>query len=215
MAFFYSLVLTVYLSLFRRSRTNHLFQPIGDIVGLLTYRQRYKTLKEAAITDTLTGVFNRNHFENSFEREVDRSRGAARPLSLILLDLDQFKAINDQQGHQEGDRVLSETGALLIRCLRSTDLAFRYGGEEFVLVLPGMEKARARVLADRILAEIRARIAGSARATDSPPITATLGVASFPDEASSSAELMDLADKRLYAGKRAGRNRVVDVGNGG
>jgi len=211
MAFFYSMTLTAYLTWFRKTRTDHLFLPLGDIFALLTYRQRYEDLREQALTDSLTGVYNRNHFESCFEREVEKARTAKQRLSLILLDLDHFKQINDKYGHQEGDRALSETGAILIKCLRASDLAFRYGGEEFVLIMPGMDKARARALAARILDEIRNGLTRSQNGGHPSAITATLGVATFPDEATTATELIDLADKRLYAGKSAGRNRVVEA----
>lgn len=159
-------------------------------------------LSVAALTDGLTGVANRRSFDEVLTREVLAAVREDMPLSLLLLDLDFFKALNDVHGHQMGDDVLRAVGLALRNACRPGDLAARYGGEEFVVVLPGVATSGAVVIAERL----RAAIAD----LDSPvPVTVSVGVATLPGDATTSDALIVAADRALYSAKRQGRDRVV------
>ena len=126
------------------------------------------------------------------------------PLAAVMLDLDHFKQINDLFGHDHGDEVLAAVGSALAGCLRESDFAGRYGGEEFLILLADSDREAALVAAERLrLAMTAVRVPGVDRA-----ITASLGVAVMPDDAGDSAQLLRCADRALYAAKRAGRNRI-------
>jgi NCS2 family nucleobase:cation symporter-2 len=159
--------------------------------------------------DALTGLFNRGFFDEVLPLELAASDRQAMPTSLLLVDLDHFKSINDRFGHPEGDRVLKEFAGALTDSLRTADVACRIGGEEFAVILPQAAGPAARQLAERIRERMKERLAG----TDSPlageGVTATAGIATFPIEGESAEELIRLADERLYEGKRSGRDRVV------
>jgi len=165
-------------------------------------------LKQAAITDGLTGLYNHLHFSRMLESEFARSRRYGARLSLILMDLDHFKAVNDTFGHQAGDVVLQQVGRVLRGSVREVDVVARYGGEEFAVIAPEANLAQARDLAERL----RGRIAEQVR----PPeihehtISASFGVASDEDSRVATAgDLIEMADQALYASKRCGRNRVM------
>jgi diguanylate cyclase (GGDEF)-like protein len=209
MSFFYATVLTVYFRFLHQLPDDTQQLAIKDIFNFLTYRQKYEALRESSIKDSLTGVYNRGFFEKTLPQELDKARRARQSMSVILVDLDHFKAVNDRFGHREGDLVLSTLGDILTGCLRSTDFAFRYGGEEFALILTNTESAVGLKLAERIRTEIKRGLLFSRTGSRGFGVTATLGLATFPAEARTGGELIMLADKRLYAGKRAGRDRVV------
>jgi diguanylate cyclase (GGDEF)-like protein len=158
-------------------------------------------LQKVASTDALTDVANRRTFEETLRREVGRSTRTREPVTLLMIDIDHFKVLNDTFGHPEGDRVLrSVAGALASEC-REFDVVARYGGEEFAVVAPACGPDDARVLAERL----RAAIAGL---DDGPSVTASVGVAIFPEGADDEAALLRSADRALYRAKRAGRNQV-------
>jgi diguanylate cyclase (GGDEF)-like protein len=175
-------------------------------LGIANLRLR-DTLRHQSIHDLLTGLYNRRYMEEALQREVPRAVRNGRPLAVIMADLDHFKTFNDTFGHEAGDAVLSELGLLLKSSVRASDMACRYGGEEFALVLPEttLEGTLARVEA------IRARVAAlrvSHRNRMLGGLTLSLGVALLPQHGSSSEELLRAADKALYAAKQAGRNRA-------
>jgi diguanylate cyclase (GGDEF)-like protein len=159
-------------------------------------------LERRAARDPLTGLANRRSLDDHLDRELSRSRREGLPLSLILFDLDHFKAINDEHGHQVGDQVLHAVARSLAVGVRDVDLPARYGGEEFVVLLPGT------TLPDAVLTADRLRY-GIADAGSPLPVTISAGVASFPQPARTGAELLALADAALYEAKRSGRDRVV------
>ena len=152
--------------------------------------------------DRLTGLSNRLEFDEALDREFSRAQRTGDPLSLVLVDVDHFKDVNDTHGHQVGDEVLRSIGTSLAGLVRREDVAARYGGEEFVVLLPGIETAGAAVFAERV------RV-GLAEQVDIVRITVSAGVAGYPDHAQSLAELVGRSDAALYDAKRAGRNRVV------
>jgi two-component system, cell cycle response regulator len=162
-------------------------------------------LHQKAITDGLTQVYNRRFFEERLKEEFRRAQRYDDPLSLVLLDLDEFKSINDRFGHQEGDRVLRDVAAVMRKSIRDTDVVARYGGEEFALLLPKTPLAGALTVAERVWKDVAVLKAGA------PPvrITGSLGVSGFPNRSVSSPEqLFRTADDALYRAKRDGRNKI-------
>jgi diguanylate cyclase (GGDEF)-like protein len=173
-------------------------------------KRRNARLEELSRTDALTGLANRRHFMELLESEVERCKRYSSCASLILLDVDHFKTINDTFGHPIGDRVLSRVGLILSTLLRKCDSAARYGGEEFVLLLPETPTAGACVVAERCRTAIETN---AFEYLDSRVrVTASLGVATFPCGNLSNAEdFFKYADGLLYEAKRLGRNRVVQA----
>lgn len=165
-------------------------------------------LKQAAITDSLTGLYNRSHFASVIESEFARSRRYGSRLSLILTDLDNFKAINDTYGHQVGDMVLRQVAHTLRQCVREVDTVVRYGGEEFVVIVPEATLEHAAELAERLRVKIAEQ--PGPEEMHGNGVTASFGVASDEDSrVTSTTELLALCDQAMYAAKVAGRNRVI------
>jgi diguanylate cyclase (GGDEF)-like protein len=167
-----------------------------------------ETLRWQSIRDPLTGLFNRRYLEASFEREVKRSDRQGRPIGVIMLDLDHFKHFNDANGHDDGDAFLRELGNLLGTSVRADDIACRFGGEEFILVLPEAPLEATRRRAEE-LREAIARLRVQHRGRQLPTVTASLGVAVFPDHGANVGELIRAADDALYQAKSGGRNRLA------
>jgi len=169
--------------------------------------QRHSAVAHAAQTDALTGIYNRGALMERLERELSRSARYERPLAVIFFDLDRFKNINDTYGHQFGDRVLRELARIATRAVRNIDLVGRYGGEEFVAVLPETDGAQARIVAERLrTAVMRQRFDLPSGAEVSVSISA--GIAVFPDSGTTLDALLRAADTALYAAKSGGRNQV-------
>lgn len=159
--------------------------------------ERYRLL---SVTDPLTGLFNRRHLHQCLQSEIEWANRYGRPLSVLVIDCDDFKQINDTWGHLEGDRVLQGLACLIIESLRASDCAFRYGGEEFVVLLPEVDIAGARLIAERL----RESFAGC----DERKCTVSIGVAEYtPAESENS--FIHRADEAGYAAKRNGKNCVV------
>jgi two-component system cell cycle response regulator len=169
-------------------------------------------LYDASVTDSLTGAYNREHFDTRLDSEISFSRRHETPLSLLLLDIDFFKKVNDTHGHQAGDAVLVEMSAAISSNLRAEDVFARYGGEEFAVILRGIDIENAYHVGERFRVIVQSlRIEFGDQVI---PITVSVGAASLEccgDEPSSEA-LIAAADRRLYVAKRSGRNRVVSQG---
>ena len=181
---------------------------LGDLFQVLTYRQKYEALRAQATRDPLTGIHNRGFFDETLRAQLASARRSGAPLTVMMVDVDHFKRINDAHGHSEGDRALRVVARALVRAARASDVVCRYGGEEFCLILPGTSLDAAAQLAARIRQEVpaacaRERVAGGTR------ITVTIGLAVCPDDGVESDALLHTADQRLYRGKEQGRDRVV------
>ena len=166
-------------------------------------------LKKLAITDGLTKLFNSRHFYNQLELEIDRSNRYNHALALLLLDIDYFKKYNDTYGHLEGDKVLVRLGKTITTCLRSMDSAYRYGGEEFTVILPETKGEEALAVAERIRVMVENE-RFSPRPGTNVPITISLGVTEFhPKEKIET--FVKRADEAMYLSKEQGRNRVSSL----
>ncbi len=176
-------------------------------------RDKNATLAEISISDLVTGLRNRRYVTEFLSIELLRAARYKSPLSVLLLDLDHFKRVNDTYGHNAGDTVLHGVGERLRACLRGTDMAGRFGGEEFLVVLPQTDTAGACVLGERIrqtIAEAPFEI-GSATPI---PVTISIGVGSLRDATQTAEQLVEAADAALYAAKDGGRDRVVAAPQG-
>jgi diguanylate cyclase (GGDEF)-like protein len=205
----YSLVLVIYLVWFagpKRARAGDAIEP-GSMFRLFTYRRPYEELERLVVRDALTDVYNRGFFDEAIEQFVGMSRQSGRPISMMMVDVDHFKRVNDVHGHTAGDRILQRVAGALVATLRVSDYVCRYGGDEFAVLLPQTDLAQAIALAERI----RTLVPGACAEGGEPganEITVTVGVAAFPTEVADATGLIRVADQRLYAGKTAGRNRV-------
>lgn len=158
-----------------------------------------------AITDPLTELYNRRHFESLIEKEFNKTIRYKKPTSCILIDIDYFKSINDEYGHRKGDQILKEIAAVIKNCVRKVDTVARWGGEEFIILLPETNKEQAIKAAERIIDTIR----NHEFLGISKKITVSIGIASVPDISVESAEkLIDACDNALYEAKRKGRDRI-------
>ena len=193
---------------------------VGEIIGAIetlqdvtqrnraeaALRESEERYRQLSFTDALTGLFNSRHLHQQLSSEMERANRYQRPLSMLTLDCDNFKDINDNFGHPEGDKVLQVLAAAITRCLRTTDIGFRYGGEEFVLLLPETAAEAASVLAERLRCVFADQEVISAT-EQSIRCTVSVGVAeSLPGESESS--LMRRADDACYEAKRRGKNCI-------
>jgi diguanylate cyclase (GGDEF)-like protein len=198
----YSLMLVAYLHFVEAQR---LPAPRGlsGVFGTLTYRERYEALVERAGRDGLTGLLDRGRFNEHGEQAIATNLRNGKPLTLLIVDCDHFKSINDRLGHSEGDQVLKMIAELLLRAVGADDKVFRIGGEEFA-ILCAYPHPLGKLLAESIRQSVVA--AGRARGT---PCSVSIGVASLDPGIRTLAALFDLADQRLYQAKTTGRDRVV------
>jgi diguanylate cyclase (GGDEF)-like protein len=164
-------------------------------------------LKRLSITDGLTKLYNSRYFYNQIKAEIDRTLRYQRPLSLLLLDIDQFKDYNDSYGHLEGDKVLVGLGLVIKSCLRKMDSAYRYGGEEFSVILPETEGGEAATVAERIRAAVESETFHPNKQKKPSSITISIGVTEYYPKEDVSI-FVRRADKAMYLSKEAGRNRV-------
>ena len=165
----------------------------------------YTDLLAQTTLDSLTGLFNRRYFDNQMCIEINRSKRYNHTFSLLLLDIDDFKKVNDTYGHTVGDIVLEEFAGILKNHLRTEDIAARYGGEEFVLLLPQTDLKGAKVFADRLLYKSREFRCNGGQVT----ITFSGGVANYPHHGFTKSRLVEIADKGLYESKLRGKNRIT------
>jgi two-component system cell cycle response regulator len=164
---------------------------------------------EMAVTDVLTGLHNRRYMESHLTLLVEQAVSRGKPLSVLVLDMDFFKSINDTHGHDAGDDVLREFAMRVRKSIRGIDLACRYGGEEFVVVMPETDMAVASVVAERLRGRIASEPFSIGGGQTAVPVTISIGIASLIGPEDTQAALFKRADQALYRAKREGRNRVV------
>lgn len=185
------------------------FEELADGINSMAGKleQIHMELKDAAIHDLLTGCFNRRQMDMDIIKLFSQSRRTGEPLSLLMLDLDLFKRVNDLYGHIAGDEVLRSFARVVSNQLRQYETLYRYGGEEFVIILPAAEEAGAGRLAERIRASVAEKMidVGGEKPIQ---VTVSIGIASYPRSATSVRDIIEKADQALYAAKEEGRNRV-------
>jgi two-component system cell cycle response regulator len=166
-----------------------------------------RQLRKLSITDGLTELYNHRHVHELLHEEFERSRRSGEPMAVAMLDLDRFKQVNDTYGHPTGDVILYDTARILRESAREIDMVGRYGGEEFIAILPGTDESAALRFAERV----RSRVEGYLFRDGPKEIRMTVsgGVASFPAEAEFPDQLIKRADEALYTAKNSGRNRIV------
>ncbi len=180
---------------------------VAERVGVvISHAQLYAQVEQQAVTDPMTGLFNRRYFNEQLSRELDRFQRHGHPFSYIIIDLDYLKRINDNLGHQFGDAAIKHIAAVLKRQVRDVDTAARYGGEEFVILLPVTDVKSARIAAERICNAIREKPVEGVGT-----VTASVGVSTFPTDATDRDSLTELADQALYLAKHRGRDQVCSV----
>lgn len=171
--------------------------------------ERYSTLEHLSITDPLTGLYNRRFMKNRLEEEISRSTRHGLNISVIFLDLDFFKSYNDYCGHLAGDRALQKTADILKAMVRDMDIVIRYGGEEFCIILPDTAKKEAVVVAERIRQKIEKESFPGEENLPLGRLTASFGIASFPEDGHTCTTLVHSADMAMYRAKSEGRNRIA------
>lgn len=197
-----------------RQRTQALADRNEELTQLrITLETANQRLRRLVTIDALTGVANRRHFDRSLERELRRTRRDGQPLSLIFLDLDEFKRFNDTYGHAHGDEVLRQVAQTLNETFRrGGDFVARYGGEEFAVVLPGVDARRAALYAERLRRRIWRQAIPYAAAHSTGRVTISGGVATLaPPMMATAEELLRAADKALYRAKCLGRNQIASA----
>ena len=181
---------------------------IADYAAIAIENSRmFAQIRELVITDELTGLYNSRHFHEIVEYEIERARRYATELSLVFIDLDYFKKVNDSYGHLVGSRLLTEFGSLVAEHIRKVDMAARYGGDEFVIILPNTPKQGAYAM----VSHLRRRLNDHRFLTDSGlhiAITASFGIATFPVDAQTKLDLIRVADKAMYEVKQSTRDGI-------
>lgn len=195
-------------------RVPHLTEALSDdtrefnLLDFVTLRRRYDDFRNLAIRDYLTGLYNRRHFSETYPRELERSKRYQQPLSIAIVDIDHFKRVNDTWGHSAGDLVLKSVASALLKYSRDIDMVFRYGGEEFLILLPSTTKDGAQAAMEKLRHQIRNMdLREFGKQIDQ--ITVSVGVANCPQESTDANTLIELADGRLYEAKKLGRDRVI------
>lgn len=161
-------------------------------------------LRTQSLRDPLTGLYNRRYMEDALERYLSLASRAGTATAVVMIDLDNFKQLNDEHGHAKGDSVLRDVAGQLVNSLRTSDVVARYGGEELIVILPNCSLEDAAVKAEML----RLRIEGLS-AAQGVPISASFGVAAVPETATGTGDLIPIADAALYAAKKGGKNRVI------
>lgn len=179
-------------------------RPLSDIFGDLTFRERYESLLARSGRDALTGVFDRARMEIDAPAMIRTGLQSGGEIGMVIFDADHFKGVNDRFGHLEGDKVLKALADLVQSSMRAEDRLYRFGGEEFIILLPGLGPQAALAVAERL----RRKVASTLATPDGMPVTISCGVASGPLDGETFSEMLARADERLYSAKHEGRNRV-------
>jgi diguanylate cyclase (GGDEF)-like protein len=171
---------------------------VTDRQYLLRQAGQKEFYQELSILDGLTGIYNRRYLDEVLRREIERAKRYSQAVSLLMLDIDDFKQYNDTHGHQAGDEILKKLANFLVEVVRATDMVFRYGGEEFVVLLPQTFKQGAVEVAKRMINLERQSI----------PVTISIGLASYPEDATDKDDLIAKSDAALYQAKQLGKDRI-------
>jgi two-component system cell cycle response regulator len=165
---------------------------------LLNEASEKEYYKELSVLDGLTGLYNYRYFDELISREISRAKRYPQEFSLLMIDIDEFKKYNDKHGHPQGDELLKQIAKIFLQSIRCVDMVFRYGGEEFVIILPQTPIEGAVVVSKRILNIVKSKI----------PVSVSIGVATFPADASTKKGLIECADQALYRAKALGKCQV-------
>ncbi|MFI5296101.1 MAG: GGDEF domain-containing protein [Thermodesulfovibrionales bacterium] len=179
------------------------------LLRLCDYHERSEQMRELSITDPLTGLFNRRYFNIRLDEESRRARRYALPMSLVIMDIDIFKLFNDAEGHLAGDYILKEVASIMSAAVRANDILVRFGGDEFVILMPQTSKAEALGVAERIMKNIRDQIQLAWKRFPAKQITISAGISMFPDCGGLKDHLIRCADRALYKAKMKGRDCVL------
>ena len=208
------------MALLKEGAYDYITKPVNvNEVRIIVKRaaERYRLLnavkekeiyKQLAITDGLTEVYNHHYFNQTLPRELERAKRYKIPLSFLMVDIDYFKKFNDTQGHVPGDWALKRVSQVIIGSVRIPDMVFRYGGEEFAVVLPETNKPDAIAVAERIRANISLTRFLDSGMMSSQHLTVSIGACTFPVDAQNFQEVIENADKNLYSAKGLGRDRI-------
>jgi diguanylate cyclase (GGDEF)-like protein len=180
---------------------------LSSAASALSNLRLLDTMKQQANVDALTGLYNRRFLEDYARKLIAMARRKDQPLGFIMLDLDHFKAANDIFGHEVGDRILRHFAQTITGAMRETNLAARFGGEEFLVLLPDTNANSCLLVAERIRKAVSRMVVPSGTDKPLPQVTVSLGIAVYPDHGRTLEEVLQAADKALYESKRAGRNR--------
>lgn len=180
----------------------------SDLANAIEKAKVYEETKELSMKDELTSLYNRRYFNETLESEFIRAKRYGRTFSIIMVDIDNFKVYNDNNGHLKGDDALVKTANILRKTVRKSDTVARFGGEEFIILLPEIDHAGALKAAENLRAAVQKAKYFNEEAQPRGEFTITAGVSTFPDKVESVIDLIDYADKALYTGKALGRNMV-------
>jgi len=190
-----------------------MFIMLANQAGLaIENSQLYEKTVTRAHTDSLTELWNHGYFQYLLQSELEKARITQSPLSLIALDIDNFKIYNDTLGHQSGDKILKALATLIKNQSRKMDYVCRYGGEEFTIILPETQKKEALLIAERLRMDIEKQTFVNEEIMPNKKLTASIGLSSFPEDGFSPSEVISHADKALYAAKQKGKNNTCCAG---
>jgi len=195
-------------SLFNSENTYTIKLFVDIAKPIISNIQALNALRKKASTDILTTVYNRDFLNAYLENQLKVADAAKHSVSMVIIDVDNFKNINDTYGHLIGDRVLSTAANIMLNCVRKNDGVARYGGDEFIVVLPSTDTDTAYIIAERIVNEIAALKISSIDGVEIPSITCSVGISTYPDHCRSMEHLISTADSALYEAKRCGKNCV-------